>query len=56
MYPFHPRHGETVLVRKRFTYRGTELVPRHSDFDWLKSGGSSRGNSLCSTRTTRERG
>ena len=26
MYPFHPRHGETVLVRKRFTYRGTELV------------------------------
>jgi hypothetical protein len=26
MYPFHPRHGETVLVRRRFTYRGTELV------------------------------
>ena len=26
MYPFHPRHGETVLVRTRFTYRGTEVV------------------------------
>jgi hypothetical protein len=26
MYPFHPRHGETVLVRRRFTYRGTELA------------------------------
>jgi glucose/arabinose dehydrogenase len=32
------------------------LVARHSDFDWLKSGGSSRGNSRCSRRTTRERG
>ncbi len=26
MYPFHPRHGGTVLVRRRFTYRGTDLV------------------------------
>ena len=26
MYPFHPRHGETVLVRRRFNYRGTDLI------------------------------
>jgi len=26
MYPFHPRYGETVLVQRRFAYRGVELV------------------------------
>ena len=25
-YPFHPRCGETVLIIRRFAYRGTELV------------------------------
>src|SRR5258708_20313253 len=26
MYPFHPRYGETVLVQRRFAYRGVDLV------------------------------
>ena len=26
MYPFHPRCGETVLVQRRFAYRGIDLV------------------------------
>ena len=26
MYPFHPRCGETVLVQRRFAYRGVDLV------------------------------
>src|SRR5687767_13342795 len=25
-YPFHPRCGETVLIQRRYAYRGTELV------------------------------
>ncbi len=25
-YPFHPRCGETVLILRRYAYRGTELV------------------------------
>jgi hypothetical protein len=25
-YPFHPRCGETVLIRRRLEYRGLELV------------------------------
>jgi len=25
-YPFHPRCGEIVLIIRRFTYRGTEMV------------------------------
>jgi hypothetical protein len=25
-YPFHPRCGETVLIIRRFTYHGTEMV------------------------------
>jgi hypothetical protein len=32
------------------------LVARHSDFDWLKPGGLSRGNSPCWTSRRRERG
>ena len=26
MYPFHQRYGETVLVQRRFAYRGVDLV------------------------------
>ncbi len=26
MYPFHPRCGETVLIQRRYTYRGIDLV------------------------------
>ena len=25
-YPFHPRRGETVLIQRRYAYRGAELV------------------------------
>ena len=49
------RDLDTRLADLAITH-SAELVARHSDFDWLKSGGSSRGNSPCSTRTTRERG
>jgi hypothetical protein len=25
-YPFHPRCGETVLIQRRYAYRGAELA------------------------------